>query len=175
MCENPIIGPLGMAGSTREGSENLGARSQKTLSFRLEEWSRITWEVQSKDYDIGLGALFMPDSGSADVTVMALQRVDSHIVPQFGTFSSRDRSGTLIMTLDNSFSLLRGKTASWRCSIDTGLPREMAPDAVTAPTIVRTRMGPAILRERRPKDGSAVVVYPWGGIGYVIFRVDGAL
>ncbi|XP_059168234.1 retinal-binding protein-like [Physella acuta] len=72
--------------------------------------SVLRWEFKTDGYDIGFG-VFRQD-GDEKVAVVPVERVNSHMVPEDGSYSC-DVTGTYTVVFDNSFSWARDKTVQY--------------------------------------------------------------
>ncbi|RUS79536.1 hypothetical protein EGW08_012704, partial [Elysia chlorotica] len=68
--------------------------------------SVLRWEFKTDGYDIGFG-VFRQDGGEK-VAVVPVERVNSHMVPEDGSYSC-DVPGTYTVVFDNSYSKIRDK------------------------------------------------------------------
>ncbi|XP_050412466.1 retinal-binding protein [Patella vulgata] len=89
----------------------------ETVNFTYnitEPGTVISWEFQTEGYDIGFGVFYLKDG--KQISVVAMERVNSHMVPQDGNLSCQE-IGTYIVCFDNTFSWTRSKTVKYRVEV----------------------------------------------------------
>ncbi|GFR58752.1 SEC14-like protein 2 [Elysia marginata] len=86
---------------------NVARGDQLSIDTQVKEpGSVLRWEFKTDGYDIGFG-VFRQDGGEK-VAVVPVERVNSHMVPEDGSYTC-DLPGTYWIVFDNSFSWARGK------------------------------------------------------------------
>ncbi|XP_077532234.1 SEC14-like protein 2 [Haemaphysalis longicornis] len=85
--------------------------------------SRLCWEYETEDHDIGFTVLRRPaaaegdSAGSeAEVTVLPWQREDSHVKAREGSLFCQE-PGTYVLKFDNSFSACRSKKLTYNVRV----------------------------------------------------------
>ncbi|ESO98951.1 hypothetical protein LOTGIDRAFT_187193 [Lottia gigantea] len=85
------------------------------LFFKVDKINTIlSWEFQTEDFDIGFGVLIQEDGKT--VPVVESERVNSHMVPQDGTYTCK-QTGTYVICFDNSFSWARDKKVKYNVDV----------------------------------------------------------
>ena len=74
------------------------------------------WEVLVEDFGIGMSAVLHPEAGGAPVEVMAMQKIKSDSGLAVGSFPLPTK-GKLLVTFDNSYSILRSKTFNYKIGV----------------------------------------------------------
>ena len=74
------------------------------------------WEVLVEDFGIGMSAVLHPEAGGAPVEVMAMQKIKSDSGLAVGSFPLPAK-GKLLVTFDNSYSILRSKTFNYKIGV----------------------------------------------------------
>lgn len=104
----------------------VGARKKICLTAQVpSSTSTVTWDFVLEEYTINLVARFQPDN---DETVVELQRLENYAAasgPASGSYDLNGAGGTLTLTFDNTFSMLRGKQLLCRLQPDE-LPLSVA-------------------------------------------------
>jgi len=62
--------------------------------------------VLVEDYGVGMSAMLLPEGGGEPISVMAMEKIKSESGLASGSFAL-PKKGTLVVTFDNSYSLLR--------------------------------------------------------------------
>jgi hypothetical protein len=83
------------------------ARGNVTIEKELPAGSKLTWDFRTISADIGFEVKFVLEGGSA-TKVINYSRVESFKKIQIGEFVA-EKSGKVILTFDNSFSMMTGK------------------------------------------------------------------
>ncbi|KXJ29102.1 SEC14-like protein 2 [Exaiptasia diaphana] len=90
--------------------------------------SILSWEFRTQEHDIGFGIFLcsptLDDQDDMD-DVLPIQRVNSHLSPEIGSFEC-ECSGKYVIRFDNTYSWVRKKTVEY--SIDISIPSEGKPD-----------------------------------------------
>lgn len=73
-----------------------------------EPGSILRWEFQTENYDIGFGVFFAPPDDSKLQELVAMTRVNCHLVPEDGMLVC-SHPGKYVLKFDNSFSWYRSK------------------------------------------------------------------
>lgn len=88
--------------------------------------SRLCWEYETEDHDIGFTVVRVPDAhGADDVTMLPWQREDSHLKPREGSLLCQE-PGTYVLKFDNTFSACRGKKLTYTVRV---VPPTISDDA----------------------------------------------
>ena len=74
------------------------------------------WELLVEDYGVDLSAALYPEGGGAPIEVLAKQKIKSDSGLASGTFALPCK-GTLVLTFDNSYSILRSKTFNYKIDV----------------------------------------------------------
>lgn len=86
---------------------NVARGDQLSIDTEVKEpGSVLRWEFKTDGYDIGFG-VFRQDGGEK-VAVVPVERVNSHMVPEDGSYTC-DVPGTYSIVFDNTFSWARAK------------------------------------------------------------------
>ncbi|KAH9514987.1 hypothetical protein Btru_021600 [Bulinus truncatus] len=105
------------------------ARGDK-LSIPLEvtkPGSVLRWEFKTDGYDIGFGVF--RQEGPEKVAVVEMERVNSHMVPEDGSYTC-DVPGTYTVMFDNSYSKLRDKRLQYFVDVMSVEEADDMPDHV---------------------------------------------
>ncbi|KAM7304230.1 hypothetical protein ISCGN_014130 [Ixodes scapularis] len=84
-------------------------KSAVPLSVEVAEaGSILRWEFQTENYDIGFGVFFAPPDDGKLQELVAMTRVNCHLVPEDGMLVC-SHPGKYVLKFDNSFSWYRSK------------------------------------------------------------------
>mmetsp|Transcript_33863 Transcript_33863/g.97378 ORF Transcript_33863/g.97378 Transcript_33863/m.97378 type:complete len:654 (-) Transcript_33863:36-1997(-) len=94
-------------------------RSKLTLEASVPaETEAVEWDFALAEFSIGFVASYAPDSGEAPTKLQSLEKYDSSNGPVIGRFEPKGQAGKLVLTFDNSFSIMRSKTVLVRLQPD---------------------------------------------------------
>jgi len=90
----------------------------------------VTWDILTKDYDISYELQFVGELSSVELSKP--KRVDCHVHPITETAEITE-AGTLTLTLDNTYSTLRGKTVYYKVvQLPTAAAKKAAEESTKA-------------------------------------------
>ncbi|KAM7304229.1 hypothetical protein ISCGN_014129 [Ixodes scapularis] len=97
-------------------------KSAVPLSVEVAEaGSILRWEFQTENYDIGFGVFFAPPDDGKLQELVAMTRVNCHLVPEDGMLVC-SHPGKYVLKFDNSFSWYRSKKLLYHFQVGTGGP-----------------------------------------------------
>jgi len=98
----------------------VNARSKEVVSVMIPEGAcEAKWELVVEDFGIGMEATLVPDDGTAPICVMQYQKIKAASGLATGVVSL-PKKGTLQVTFDNTYSLLRSKTFDYTMDVNPG-------------------------------------------------------
>ena len=108
----------------------VSARSSEKLEIEVPAGGfTAKWEVLVEDYGVGMSAMLLPEGGGDPIPVMDMEKIKSESGLAAGSFAL-PKKGTLVVTFDNSYSLLRSKTFNYK--IDVSDDKSAITSGVTA-------------------------------------------
>lgn len=94
-------------------------RSKLTLEAAVPAGTEsIEWDFTLAEFSIGFHASFAPDGGGDSRMLQSLDKYDSNNGPVTGRFDTKGQPGKLVLTFDNTFSIMRSKTVLVRLQPD---------------------------------------------------------
>ena len=95
----------------------VSARSCEKLEIEVPAGGfTAKWEVLVEDYGVGMSAMLLPEGGGDPIPVMDMEKIKSESGLATGSFAL-PKKGTLVVTFDNSYSLLRSKTFNYKIDV----------------------------------------------------------
>ncbi|ETI45899.1 hypothetical protein L917_09275 [Phytophthora nicotianae] len=84
-------------------------KSNHIVSLELAKDEEVTWKFSTEKRDINFGVRFLKENNGDEWNeIVPLQRTQAHLKEQTGSFKATS-TGTLVVTWDNSYSVIRPK------------------------------------------------------------------
>ncbi|KUF89305.1 hypothetical protein AM588_10002172 [Phytophthora nicotianae] len=103
-------------------------KSNHIVSLELAKDEEVTWKFSTEKRDINFGVRFLKENNGDEWNeIVPLQRTQAHLKEQTGSFKATS-TGTLVVTWDNSYSVIRCDQLTLGWEKDKGVDDTRAPE-----------------------------------------------